>query len=149
MSEMMRQVTIDGWGASRMSSMPGLAMALSFLVAATGCVSTGQMGIMSRSGADVVHLITEATPYEEIGEATARVCRHFLLNAVPYGNSDMSTAVDQALSRVNGDALLNATVSNSLFGFIPLYGLYTFSCSAVRGTAIRFVATPDAEEVTQ
>jgi hypothetical protein len=52
----------------------------------------------------------------------------------------MSTAVDEALEKSGGDALLNATVSSSLFGFIPYYNLFAFTCTSVKGTAIRFTA---------
>jgi hypothetical protein len=50
--------------------------------------------------------------------------------------------VDEALQASSADALLNATVSSSLYGFIPYYNLFAFTCSAVKGTAIRFEAPP-------
>jgi len=54
--------------------------------------------------------------------------------------------VDEALTAVDADALINVVVSSSLFGFIPYYNLYAFTCTSVKGTAIRFVvdANPDA-----
>ena len=111
----------------------------------TGCVSTGQIGILARSGANPADLITQANPYEEVGLTTGRACRHFVLNLIPFGDSAVSTAVDKALTAVGGDALLNVAVSSSLFGFIPYYNVYAFSCSSVQGTAVRFVADADPE----
>ena len=114
-----------------------------------GCVSTGQVGILSRSGADPAVLITQANPYQELGLTRGRSCRHFVLNLIPFGDAALSTAVNEALTAVDGDALINAVVSSSLFGFIPYYNLYAFTCTSVEGTAIRFVRDANAEAVTQ
>ena len=114
----------------------------------TGCVSTGQVGILSRSGADPAALITQANRYEELGLTSGRSCRHFLLNLIPFGDAALSTAVDEALIAVDGDALINAVVSSSLFGFIPYYNLYAFTCTSVEGTAVRFVRDANPEAVT-
>ena len=114
----------------------------------TACVSTGQVGILARSGSNPASLITQANPYEDVGLTSGRACRHFVVNLVPFGDSAVSTAVDKALTAVGGDALLNVAVSSSLFGFIPYYNVYAFSCSSVSGTAIRFVVDPNLEETT-
>ena len=115
------------------------------LVGVTGCVSTGEVGILARSGTDPAALITQANPYEEVGMTSGHACRHFVLNLIPFGDAAVSSAVDEALTAVDGDALINVVVSSSLFGFIPYYNLYAFTCSAVKGTAIRFVdANPEA-----
>jgi hypothetical protein len=50
----------------------------------------------------------------------------------------MASAVDEALVASGGDALLNVSVSSSLYGFIPIYNLFTYSCTNVRGVAIKF-----------
>ena len=118
------------------------------LFVVTGCVSTGQVGILARSGANPAELISKANPYEEVGPTSGRACRHFVLNLIPFGDSAVSTAVDFALRAVGGDALLNVAVSSSLFGFIPYYNVYAFSCSSVKGTAIRFVVDADPEVMT-
>jgi hypothetical protein len=118
------------------------------LIGMTGCVSTGQVGILSRSGDDPAALITQANPYEEVGLTSGRACRHFLLNLIPFGDAAVSTAVDEALAAVGGDALINVVISSSLFGFIPYYNLYAFTCTSVRGTAVRFVADVSPESVT-
>ena len=100
------------------------------------------VGVITRSSADPADLITGAHPYKLVGPAHARACRFFLLSIIPWGDNAMSTAVDEALDKSGGDALLNATVSSSLFGFIPYYNLFAFTCTSVNATAIRFEAPP-------
>jgi hypothetical protein len=100
---------------------------------------------MTRSGADPADLLVRAHPYKAIGPARARACRFFALAVVPWGDNAMSTAVDKALDASGGDALLNATVSSSLFGFIPYYNIFSYTCTSVNGTAIRFETPPAAQ----
>jgi hypothetical protein len=61
---------------------------------------------------------------------------------VPFGDSTVSTAVDRALAASGGDALLNVNVSSSLYGFVPIYNVLSFTCTEVKGTAIQFVDPP-------
>jgi len=110
------------------------------LLSLTACVSTGGLGVVTKSGASPAELVTGAHPYEEVGPASGRACRYFVLAVVPFGDSALSTAINDALEGAGGDALLNATVSSSLFGFIPYYNVFAFACSSVSGTAIRFTA---------
>jgi bacteriorhodopsin len=46
--------------------------------------------------------------------------------------------VDLALGQKGGDALLNVSIETSLYGFIPIYNVYSFTCTTVKGIAIRF-----------
>jgi bacteriorhodopsin len=46
--------------------------------------------------------------------------------------------VDDALVQRGGDALLNVSVETSLYGFIPIYNVYSFTCTTVRGIAVKF-----------
>ena len=112
------------------------------LLTLLGCVSTGSVGIITKSGANPAEVLGTPRPYKEVGQASARACRYFALAIVPWGDSALSTAVDEALQVSGADALLNATVSSSLYGFIPYYNVFAFTCSAVKGTAIRFEALP-------
>jgi hypothetical protein len=50
----------------------------------------------------------------------------------------MGKAVDEALAKSGGDALINVSVTTSLYGFIPLYNIFSFTCTTVRGVAIKF-----------
>ena len=114
--------------------------ALLGLVALMACVSTGTVGIITKSSASPLELLAAARPYKELGPASASACRYFALALIPFGDSAISTAVDESLRVSGGDALLNASVSSSLYGFIPYYNIFAFTCSSVKGTAIRFEA---------
>jgi hypothetical protein len=46
--------------------------------------------------------------------------------------------VHDALTKVEGDALINVTVSNSLYGFVPIYNVFSYTCTDVNGIAIKF-----------
>lgn len=60
---------------------------------------------------------------------------------VADGEGTFSTAVDNALETVGGDAMSNVSVSNSLYGFIPIYNTITYTCTDVRGIAVEFENT--------
>jgi hypothetical protein len=57
---------------------------------------------------------------------------------VPWGNSDIQKAVDEALHTSGGDALVNVTTATSLYGIFPIYNLFSFTCTTVKGTAVKF-----------
>ena len=118
--------------------MARLCAVLLSLLVLIGCVSTGTVGIITKSGANPSKLLSAPHPYKEVGPASAHACRYFALAIVPFGNSALSTAVDEALRVSNADALLNASVSSSLYGFVPYYNVFAFTCTTVEGTAIRF-----------
>jgi len=117
-------------------------MAFLGLLTLAGCVSTGSVGIITKSSANPSEILSVAHPYREIGPAYAHACRYFALAIIPFGDSALSTAVDEALKTSGGDALLNASVSSSLYGFIPYYNVFAFTCSSVKGTVIRFEPPP-------
>lgn len=102
-----------------------------------GCVSVGQLGIITKSSSDAAGLLRSGRQFKELGPAEGKACRHFFLAAIPWGNADIQAAVDNALDPIGGDALINVTTSNSLYGFIPIYNVYSFACTTVRGTAIK------------
>jgi hypothetical protein len=113
-------------------------MMLVVVMALTGCSSSGNLGMVVKSTANPGALLTNTTSYREIGPAEGEACRFFILSVLPFGKSDMASAVDEALVASGGDALLNVSVSSSLYGFIPIYNLFTYSCTNVRGVAIKF-----------
>lgn len=57
---------------------------------------------------------------------------------IPFGNGSFSKAVDDALASRGGDALINVTVTTSLYGFIPIYNVYSFTCTTVSGIAVKY-----------
>ena len=118
-------------------------------LALAGCTSVGQVGMMTRPGADVGAIVREARPYRELGPVEGEACRNFLLGIIPWGDSSASTAMANALDKVGGDALINVSVETSLYGFVPIYNVFANTCTTVRGIAIEFdeggqQAAPDA-----
>ena len=105
----------------------------------TGCTSVGTLGIVTKSTGDPGAMLRNAQPYKELGPVQGQACRFFLLGVLPWGNATLSTAVDDALSKVEGDALINVTVSNSLYGFVPIYNVFAYTCTDVKGIAIKFL----------
>jgi len=108
------------------------------MFALAGCSTTGNLGIVSKSTADPSSLLTANTKFKEIGPAEGQACRHFILAIIPFGQSDVAEAVDKALGKTGGDALINVSTESSLYGFIPIYNVYSFTCTTVRGTAVKF-----------
>lgn len=102
-----------------------------------GCTSVGSLGIIAKSSADPLELLKQGHKVEALGPAQGRACRYFLLAVVPWGNSDIQAAVDDALAKSGGDALINVSTSTSLYGFIPIYNVFSFTCTTVIGTAVK------------
>jgi hypothetical protein len=109
-----------------------------FVILLAGCSSSGTLGLVTKSTADPASLLRQGRGFKELGPVQAKVCRHFVLAIIPWGDSNFSSAVDKALIERGGDALLNVTVETSLYGFIPIYNVYTFTCTTVQGIAIKF-----------
>lgn len=103
-----------------------------------GCSSVGSLGMVVKSTADPGALLKNQTTFKEIGSATGEACRFFVLAIIPFGQSDVAAAVDEALTASGGDALLNVTVSSSLYGFIPIYNVFSYTCTNVQGIAVKF-----------
>lgn len=116
-------------------SLTGLFVVLFVL---TGCTSVGNLGIVTKPSADAASLLKSGRAYKELGPAEGEACRHFLLAIIPWGDSSFSTAVNNALAEKGGDALVNVTVSSSLYGFIPIYNVYSYTCTTVKGIAVKF-----------
>ena len=102
-----------------------------------GCVSVGSLGVVTKSSLDPASVLKTSHSAKDLGPAEGRACRYFLINVVPWGNSDVQTAVDKALAPSGGDALVNVTTSSSLYGFIPVYNVFSFTCTSVKGTAVK------------
>jgi hypothetical protein len=109
-----------------------------FLLTA-GCSSSGTFGIVTKSTADPVALLKSGRPYQELGSVEGQACRHFVLAVVPWGEGDVAHAVDKALEQRGGDAMVNVSVETSLYGFVPIYNVYSFTCTTVKGIAVKFL----------
>jgi hypothetical protein len=109
-----------------------------FSILLGGCSSSGTLGIVTKSSADPASLLRSGRDFKELGPVKAKVCRHFVLAIIPWGEADFGLAVDKALVERGGDALLNVTVETNLYGFIPIYNVYSFTCTKVQGIAVKF-----------
>lgn len=122
--------------------MKKVALLLVLLTLTAGCASTRNVGMIAKSTADPGAVISTAHPYKSLGPTRAQACRYFLLGIIPWGDSTVATAVDKALTRTGGDALINASVTTGLYGFIPLYNIFCFTCTSVEGVAIAYEKAP-------
>ncbi len=107
------------------------------LLALGGCVSVGSLGVITKSSVDPASVLKTGHSVRELGPAEGQACRYFVIAVIPFGNSDVQTAVDKALAPTGGDALVNVTTSSSLYGFIPVYNVFSFTCTTVKGTAVK------------
>jgi hypothetical protein len=101
---------------------------------------------VTKASANNADRLKTGVAFEELWPAEGSACRHFVLAVIPFGDSTFSSAVDDALAQRGGDALLNVTVSSSLYGFVPIYNVYSFTCTSVQGVAVKFkpVTAPTA-----
>jgi hypothetical protein len=111
-------------------------------IAFTGCASTGNLGMVTKSMGDPGSLLTNARPYKEIGPAQGEACRYILLGIIPWGDSTATTATNNALQTSGGDALINISVTSSLYTFIPIYNVFCYTCTSVQGIAVKFQPQP-------
>jgi hypothetical protein len=119
----------------RLLRLMGLVGAIA--ISLTGCVSVGSLGVITKSSVDPVSVLGKSHSFKELGPAEGQACRYFALAVIPWGNSDIQTAVDRALLPTEGDALVNVTTSTSLYGFVPIYNVFSFTCTSVKGTAVK------------
>ena len=113
-------------------------LALVFVMVVVGCSSVGQVGMMVGPSSNPGSVIKQERSYSELGPVFGRACRYFLLAVIPWGDSTPTAAMQKALSTSGGDAIINASVETSLYVFIPIYNVFSFTCTTVRGIAIKF-----------
>jgi hypothetical protein len=113
------------------------AIGLMCVLALAACTSVGTVGVIAKSSADPVALLKKDHMVKDLGPAEGQACRYFLIAVIPWGNSDVQTAVDRALAPTGGDALVNVATSSSLYGFLPIYNVFSFTCTTVKGTAVK------------
>ena len=112
---------------------------LLFMSLMAGCTSVGTVGMVTKSSAEPVSILKNGQAYKELGVAQGEACRFFLLGMIPWGDATLSTAVDDALSKAGGDAMVNVTVSNSLYGLLPVFwNVFSYTCTDVKGIAVKF-----------
>jgi hypothetical protein len=116
----------------------GILISVFLVVALGGCVSTGNLGLVSKSMGDPLSLLSSNRTYQEMGPVKGEACRYILLGVIPWGDSTVTKAVSDALIRSKSDALINLSVSSSLYSFVPIYNVLCYTCTSVEGIAIKF-----------
>ena len=125
------------WGITMLHRIGVLMVAMPLFFA---CSSTGNLGMATKSTADPGSLITTSGHYKEIGPAKGEACRYILIGIIPWGDSTATKAVSNALEQNGGDALINISVTSSLYTFVPIYNVFCFTCTSVEGIAIKLEA---------
>ncbi len=115
--------------------LSGFAVAVLYVA---GCSTTGNLGIVTKNMADSASLLRSGRAFEDLGPSEAQACRYFLLGVIPWGASDTETALNKALTGKGGDALLNVSVTTSLYGLFPIYNVFSWSCTTIKGVAVKF-----------
>ncbi|MCA9468519.1 MAG: hypothetical protein KC643_24185, partial [Nitrospira sp.] len=64
-------------------------MVIALLLSLAGCVSVGNLGLVTKSGLNPISILQTETKFQELGPTKARACRHFLLAVIPWGDSDI------------------------------------------------------------
>jgi hypothetical protein len=106
-----------------------------------GCASVGSVGLMVKSTATPAEL-ARAQSFQDLGYTEASDCRYLIIGVLPLGNADPGHVLEKALAAKGADALLNVTTSNSHYGFVPIYNVFSITCTSLAGTAIKFQPTP-------
>jgi hypothetical protein len=102
-----------------------------------GCTSFGTLGMVAKSTGDPGAILKNAQSYKELGPVEGTACRFAVLGLIPFGDATLSKAVDKALAKSGGDAIINVATSNSLYTIIPLYNIVIYTCTDVKGIAIK------------
>ena len=121
----------------RQQRIVGLVPAFVAVASMSGCTSVGSAGLMVKSTANPAEL-ARAASFQDLGPAEASSCRYLIIGVIPLGNADPGYVLDKALASKGADALLNVSTSNSHYGFVPVYNVFSITCTTLRGTAIKF-----------
>ena len=88
---------------------------------------------------DPVAMVKTPHTVKELGPVQGEACRYFLLAADScLAKSDLQVAVDQAARQNWRGCLVNVAVASGLYGFVPIYNLFSYTCTTVKGTAVKF-----------
>ncbi|MDA8059160.1 MAG: hypothetical protein ACYCXP_05350 [Leptospirillum sp.] len=136
----------------KINVLRSLVLGTSFLsmVFLSACTSTGSLGLISNSETETDLGPHDSHRFHRVGsEITGTACRHFILGIIPWGDSDVETALRHALHAhpsLKADGLVHVTTETSLYGFFPLYDVYTLTCTTVKGIPIRFDHSPSVKK---
>lgn len=115
---------------------------MGLLLVVSGCSTTSHMGVMTAQDSNPEAMLRNANDYERMGHVEGDSCRFFALGIAPWGDSTPAAAIEDALSGTDADAVINGSTTTSLYGFVPIYNIFSFTCTTVRGTAIKVSDEP-------
>ena len=103
------------------------------------CSQKGTLGMIAKDSGNVQNLLSRGQAYEEHGLVKGSTC-HYGVLFFPFGRSDISAALDDALAESRSDALIGVTTGKWYAGLpLPLIrSLFGVSCTTVGGRAIKF-----------
>ncbi len=120
--------------------------AIFFALLLGGCSSVGSLGMISDSKTEADLGPRDLHAYHRVGEEiVGTACRHFILGILPIGDSDLESAMKDAFKKnptLKADGLIHVTTQSTLYGFFPLYNVYTVTCTTIRGVPVRFERNP-------
>src|SRR5688500_10941324 len=94
----------------------------------SGCTSVGHLAMVAKSRADMDKLVANGSSHKIVGIVNGVACRQFLFALLPLGDAGIQQATDNALKKVDGDALLDVTITTSLYTYIPVFNIYSHTC---------------------
>jgi len=95
--------------------------------------------MVAKNSVNVPNILSRGQAYEEHGLVKGSACHYHVL-LIPFGRSDISAALDDALAESGSDALIGVTTGKWYAGLpVPLFrSLFDVTCTTVTGTAIKF-----------
>lgn len=123
---------------------------LALVLGVSGCTSTGSLGLLTNSETEADLGPHDSHRFHRVGAVIeGSACRHFILGVIPWGDSDVETAMRDAFKKnpgLHADGLVHVTTATSLYSFFPLYNVYTLTCTKVRGIPVRFDHSPNSTQ---
>jgi hypothetical protein len=95
--------------------------------------------MMTKDSVNISNLLHLGQAYVEHGLVKGSACHYHVL-FIPFGRSDISVALDDALADSGSDALIGVTTGKWYAGlpFLLIRSLFEVSCTTVAGRAIKF-----------
>ena len=109
-----------------------------FVILLAGCSSSVTLGIVTKSSAEPGSLLKSGRTFQELGPVEDKLAATSFLRSFPGERAISPMPCIRLWGKKGGDALLNVSVETSLYGFIPIYNVYSFTCTTVKGIAIKF-----------
>ena len=95
--------------------------------------------MITKDSVNVSNLLHRGQAYGERGLVKGSACHYHIL-LIPFGRSDISVALADALAESGSDALIGVTTGKWYAGLpLPLIrSLFDVTCTTITGTAVKF-----------